>query len=105
MKVEWKNQAIEQLNLVSQYCYEQYGENKMNDFLETLELQDKRLSANPQMGHPDPLLINRDESFRALPVQKYYKLIYYVDEAKEVIYIVDLWDTRREPQKLTKRIK
>lgn len=105
MKVEWKKQAIEQFKLASQYCYEQYGENKMNEFLDTLELQDKRLSTNPQMGHPEPLLTNRAEGFRALSVQKYYKLIYYVDEAKSVIYIVDLWDTRREPQKLTKRIK
>ena len=29
---------------------------------------------------------------------KYFKLIYYIDESRQTIYIADLWDTRREPR-------
>lgn len=28
------------------------------------------------------------------------KLIYYIDLSQNILYIVDLWDTRREPSQL-----
>ena len=33
-----------------------------------------------------------------------FKIIYWYDEPNDTVYIEDIWDTRRAPQNLTKRI-
>ena len=33
-------------------------------------------------------------------VHEHYKLVYYINEAKDRIVIADLWDTRQEPRQL-----
>lgn len=42
---------------------------------------------------------------RTLLVHKLFKLVYYVDEKKSVLYIVSLWDVRRDPSTLISRIR
>lgn len=39
----------------------------------------------------------------SLLIHTHFKLVYYI--AKDTIKIADLWDTRRDPDKLKKRIK
>ena len=34
-----------------------------------------------------------------------FKIIYYYDETEDIIHIVDIWDTRMNPQTLVKRIR
>lgn len=62
-----------------------------------------RLAINPLMGAIEPLLNNRRLEYRSLVVHEHYKLVYRIEEPH--IYIVDLWDTRREPDKLSRRIR
>ncbi len=44
----------------------------------------------------ETLLEKEPEGYRNLVVHQNYKLVYYVEG--NTIYIVDLWDTRREPR-------
>ena len=60
---------------------------------------------NPEMGHPEPLLLDKLFEYRSIIVQKNFKLVYRIDSEKEVLFIVDLWDTRREPTALMKGIR
>jgi hypothetical protein len=41
------------------------------------------------------------------PKKTLYKgsIIYWYDEPNDTVYIEDIWDTRRAPQNLAKRIK
>lgn len=55
------------------------------------------------MGKIEPLLQERRHEYRSLVVRKHLKLIYYIKD--NVIYIANLWDTRREPQQLKEEIK
>ena len=34
-----------------------------------------------------------------------FKIIYFYDEANDVVTIMDIWDTRMNPQALIRRIK
>ena len=34
-----------------------------------------------------------------------FKLIYFYDESKDVVTIMDVWDTKMNPQTLVKRIR
>lgn len=65
----------------------------------------KRLSTNSEVGFPEPLLTERSRKYRSIMVNEHFKIVYYCDENKNIIYIIALWDTRREPQSLTRRIK
>ena len=59
------------------------------------------LASNPYMGKIEPLLINRKgHEYRSLVIHEHFKLIYYIDLSQNILYIVDLWDTRREPSRL-----
>ena len=52
------------------------------------------------MAPIEPLLVNREYVYRGLLIHKYCKVIYRIDETAGIIYIVDVWDTRREPHKI-----
>ncbi len=34
-----------------------------------------------------------------------FKLIYYYDEAEDIVHILDIWDTKMNPKALIRRIK
>ena len=75
------------------------------DFIDGVEEYDDKLCKYPEMGAPEPLLKDRKKNiYRSLIVSKYNKVIYVVDDNHRVT-IVDMWDMRREPSRLSGRIK
>ena len=63
----------------------------------------KALVKHPFIGHPEPLLSNRARRYRAISINKNYRMIYYV--SKNIIWIVDFWDRRNNPLHLAERVK
>ncbi|MCD8182100.1 MAG: type II toxin-antitoxin system RelE/ParE family toxin [Bacteroides sp.] len=63
------------------------------------------LATHPHLGAVEPLLENRRRAYRSFVVHEHFKLVYYIDEKQQILYIVALWDTRREPSTLAKQIK
>lgn len=61
------------------------------------------LAANPYMGKEEPLLEKRRRPYRSLVLDELHKVIYYIDA--DAVYIVDLWDVRRNPDALAERIR
>jgi hypothetical protein len=51
------------------------------------------------IGQIEELLIDREQSFRYL-VHKNYKIIYWINLIKNRIEIVDVFDTRQNPEKI-----
>ena len=62
------------------------------------------LNKNPQIGHREILLKDRFQEFRYL-IYKNYKIIYWINENKNRIEIVNVFDTRQNPDKLEKDVK
>ena len=56
---------------------------RVDDRLNTLLQQ-------PFIGHPETLLSNRQRDYRAISINKNYRMIYYV--SNDTIWIVDFWD-------------
>ena len=50
-------------------------------------------------------LEERKERFRSTIVLKNFKLVYHYIQEDNIVFIDDLWDMRREPKSLAKRIK
>ena len=38
-------------------------------------------------------------------MNRLFKIIYYFDEAEDVVHLVDIWDAKMNPKTLTRRIK
>lgn len=74
-----------------------FGIRTARKFSRQLDAQIMLLTANPYIGKIEPLLEGRKTSFRSLVVHKHFKLIYYLNDSQQTLYIAALWDTRREP--------
>ncbi|MCD7851947.1 MAG: type II toxin-antitoxin system RelE/ParE family toxin [Parabacteroides sp.] len=105
MNIVWDDDAKARLKEIVLYGVDNWGLKVAKAFYENIINIEERLTNNPGIGHPEPLLANRTFEYRAVIIQKNFKLIYRVDHEKEIILIADLWDTRREPRKLAKRVK
>ena len=57
------------------------------------------LEFNAYGGQQEELLSKRIEDFKYL-VFKNYKIIYWIDERKQVVYVSNIFDTRQNPLKL-----
>ena len=63
------------------------------------------LSRWPTAGFPEPLLKGAPHLYRSRHINKRFKMVYRYDEQNDIVYIEDIWDTRRAPQNLMKRVK
>lgn len=94
----------------------QFAENKLEDIFEYYKFKagirvaqtlvngiidiSFSLEINAYGGQKEELLSERTEDFRYL-VFKNYKIIYWIDEVKRIVFISNIFDTRQNPQKLS----
>lgn len=104
-RIAWTNEARIQRKEIMTYGRIQFGAIVARKFRESLKAQSLLLMDNPNLGKAEPLLVNCTKEYRSLVVHKHYKLIYFINELNKTVYVVDVWDTRREPGSLSNRIK
>lgn len=63
-----------------------------------------KLERFPKMGYREPLLEGQNLIYRAYHINKRFKIIYWFDEAEDMVVIEDIWDVHREPQNQKNRI-
>lgn len=106
MKYQWRKQAETQLAKEVRYCQQHFGARIALRFIDSVDKQVKLLSTQPYIGIIEPLLAGRKRhQYRSLVVHEHFKLIYYIDQPNDILYIADLWDTRREPSRLAGEIE
>lgn len=106
MKYQWRKQAETQMAKEVRYCQQHFGARVAMRFIESVDKQVKLLGLQPYMGKIEPLLIDRKRhQYRSLVIHEHFKLIHYIDQPNDTLYIADLWDTRREPSRLTKEAR
>ncbi len=101
MKIEWLDEAREDLiSLYAWYARESY---RAAQRYSKVILDDvKRLSGQPRLGHPEPLLDSLEYEFRTL-VSGIYKIIYFIDG--DIIFIFRIWDCRQNPSRLHRPVR
>ena len=99
MQIEWLSNALEDWETAVDYGLRTFGERITERFNRELEKCEKRLLVNPYMGKLEPLLESAPQGFRSIVFQRHYKLVYYIEG--DLICIVALFDTRRNPNALT----
>lgn len=104
-EVKWQKRAECEIYRLLVKGFLEFGEGTANNFANKVAQLNDYLSKYPETGFPEPLLVERKRLYRARHILKRFKLIYYYSESSDTVHVADIWDTRREPAKLAKRIK
>lgn len=102
MKIQWTKRARKAANEVGVYILQTFGENSFDKFLQELVHTGQLLENTPNLGRIEPLLEKHAFTYRSVVIRKRSKIIYRIDGEK--IYIVDFWNCKREPKKLTESL-
>ena len=103
MEIIWAEEAFRAWQDTIDYIVEEFGVRAAEKFYEKTEEWQDVLSSSPKAGKIEPLLNNRSRSYRSIVITKQAKLIYYIED--EAVFIVDFWDTRREPQQQADKLE
>ena len=103
MQIQFTKLAREEfLRIVSVFA-EFAGARSANLFVERVRERGATLLKYPEIGHPETLLSDRKRLYRSISINKNYYFIYHV--TKTTIWIVDIWDRRQNPARLTARVR
>lgn len=97
MKVIWQPAAKKGRTEVAAYIRRQFGAKRKISFLQEVRETTQMLRKSPNIGSIDPLYAERPLTYHSVIINGLNKMVYRVDG--DIIYIVDFWDTRREPIK------
>lgn len=100
----WTPRAKQHAKKILDYCLIQFGKRITSRFAKALEDDTLRLANNPYMGYREELLCQKDYEIRSLP-EGHYKIVYYIDDREDTIYILALFDCRRNPLSLGAEIE
>ena len=104
-KIIWNKQAQQAWREKMLYGFSEFGQTTAVSFVhKTRQIADK-LSKHPNCGFIEPLLSMKKKNYRACYIVGPIKIIYYYVESSDTVRIADVWDSRREPKKLAKRIR
>ena len=102
MEVRLLKAADRQIDRVYAYGELRFGTRAAEELHARIVDHLRLLAAQPYIGVVEPSLKSRRYVYRSLVVHKHFKLVYYVDESRQTVFIADLWDTRREPARLAR---
>ena len=104
MQVKWKKRAEIELARNIDFVLEHFGKRVARAFYNSVKRYNNYFASNPYMGPREELLLGREIEYHSFVVHKHFKIVYYVDEREKCVYIVDMWDVRREPKILSESI-
>ena len=105
MQVKWYAKAQQHWEEQLDYCAETFGLKTALDSIKNVEEKIEGICKFPESGTPEPLLRGEALLYRFVHIKKRIKLIYRYDKEYQIIYIVDVWNTRMSPENLIEKMK
>lgn len=103
--VKWNKMPLQLWRETLLYGHDEFGKTTAIRFVKKTNKVIRKLERFPEIGFPEPLLKNKKVIYRACHLLPHLKLIYRYYPTSDTVRIVDVWNTRRSPDKLTKRIR
>ena len=104
--VKWKASAYKLFNEHVNTAFLDYGKKTAGRWLSDASEIILRLQRFPESDTPEPLLRGRKRIYRSCRLMGgRFRLVYYYNPSTNIARIVDIWDTRMNPETLIKRIK
>ena len=97
-----KRARTEFLRIVDVYA-EYAGQRSADKFIDKMRKCGESILKYPTASHPEMLLEGRKRLYRSKTLTENYRVIYHVTGTS--VWIDDIWDGRRNPARLVKRIK
>ena len=104
-EVKWTKRAQKAKRALYLNGLEQFGAITAEKTLRKVTTIAADLAKWPTSGHPEQLLLGESPLYRAKPINDRFRIIYWYDEENDIVSIEDIWDTKRSPDNLTRRIK
>ena len=105
VKIEWSDEAIQAFMAYVKNARIEFGETTAKRWLKERKNIEWRLERYPESYPLEELLVGRILQYRRCSMMnRRFKLIYFYDESRDVVHVVDIWDVRRNPKTLTKRL-
>jgi toxin ParE1/3/4 len=101
LKIYWTVFSKAELQKIFDYYKGKAGIRISRRLIDEIIAETYRLSEQPLIGQQEELLSDRKEGFRYL-VYRNYKIIYWINVEMKRIEIVDVFDTRQNPLKITR---
>ena len=101
LAVYWTRFAEDKLDDIYDYYESKAGIRIARKLISSIIDKTIGLDKNPHIGQKEELLSDRPQNFRYL-VFKNYKIIYWINQNKNRIDIVNVFDTRQNPVKMKK---
>lgn len=95
MRIVWSDEAIESVDNTADYIEDYFGVNRSIEFYDEVQEQADSLLQFPMKGPIDEDLKGGRYEYRSLGIGELSRLIYRIDG--EIIRILYLWNTRRNP--------
>ena len=102
MKIFWTKFAKRELKNIFDYYKLKASPRIAKNLITEIVVHSNILDFQNKIGQKEELLSDRKENFRYL-VYKNYKIIYWFNEPKKRIEIVDIFDTRQNPTKIERK--
>jgi plasmid stabilization system protein ParE len=105
-KIIWEDEPKLLLNQFIDYAGLEYGKSTAKRWATEVQAFEYRVKSFPESYPPEELLIGRSPLYRRRHLMnRRFKIIYYYDEADNTVHVIDIWDTKRNPSALIRRIK
>ncbi|HUH25628.1 MAG TPA: type II toxin-antitoxin system RelE/ParE family toxin [Flavobacterium sp.] len=101
LKVYWTDFAKNELKNIFDYHKGRVDIKIVEQITKQIIIEANGLRNFSEMGAVEELLQNRPENFRYI-VSTNYKIIYWINKTKKRIEIIDVFDTRQNPIKITR---
>ena len=99
IKILWTDFAKSAVRSIYDYYLEHVSRNLARKLVIGIVAETKQLQYQPTMGTLEPLLEKDPRNFRYI-LYKSYKIIYWFNEDRKAIEIVDVFDSRQNPVKI-----
>ncbi|MBN1927282.1 MAG: type II toxin-antitoxin system RelE/ParE family toxin [Prolixibacteraceae bacterium] len=104
LKIFWTDFAKNELKKIFDFYKKEASLRVATKLTSAIARETLKLEKYPTNGQQEGLLKSRPQSFRYL-VFKNYKIIYWINENKSRVDILDIFDTRQNPIKIYRSIK
>ncbi len=96
IKILWTDFAKKELQNNFNYLKVNAGLTIARNEIRKIVKETSRLKKQPEIGQQEDLLADRKQGFRYI-VHQSYKIIYWMNEDKNQIEIIDVFNTRQNP--------
>ena len=104
-KINWTKKADLLFDKYVFDAYLEYGQKASQKWLKERIAFADRVAKHPESYTPESLLAERKRLYRSCHIMRRFKIIYYYAPSSDTVHIVDIWDSRMNPETLKQRIK